>query len=152
MAETVVEHAAPNLPIEPDALAVVVRDGDARYRVQTNHHVVASETRWGMVWELLFGVLFFAPVLGMAVGAGLAGLMARVERMGVDEDFQRQVRDMLQPGTSALFMVVEEVTPETAVEAVSRYGGRVVTSSLCERSERALQERLHGAGPSPASL
>ncbi len=30
---------------------------------------------------------------------------------------------MLQPGTSALFLVVHKVTPERAVEALSKYGG-----------------------------
>src|SRR5215208_5187464 len=87
-AELLVERAERTLLIEPDALAVVVRDGDARYRLQTNHHVVGSDASWGMVWGLLFGALFFAPVLGMAVGAGLGALMGRIERMGIDEDFQ----------------------------------------------------------------
>ena len=73
-----------------------------------------------MLWGLLFGMLFFIPVFGMAVGAGLGALMGKVEKIGIDKEFQDQVRDMLQPGTSALFMVVEKVTPDKAVEALSR--------------------------------
>ncbi len=52
---------------------------------------------------------------------------------------------MLQPGTSALFMVVE-VTPDKAVEAMSKFGGTVLKSSLSNESQRELQEALHGEG------
>ncbi|HET9600561.1 MAG TPA: DUF1269 domain-containing protein, partial [Acidimicrobiales bacterium] len=57
-------------------------------------------------------------------------------------------RDMLQPGTSALFMVVEKATPDKAVEAMSRYGGTVLRSSLSNDAQCELQEALHGEGAS----
>ena len=82
----------------------------------------------------------------MAVGAGLGALMGKVEKSGIDKQFQDQVRDMLQPGTSALFMVVEKVTPDKAVEAMSKYGGTVLKSSLSNEAQQELQEALHGEG------
>jgi uncharacterized membrane protein len=69
-----------------------------------------------------------------------------VEKSGIDKQFQDQVRDMLQPGTSALFMVVEKVTPDKAVEAMSKYGGTVLKSSLSNEAQSELQEALHGEG------
>jgi uncharacterized membrane protein len=51
---------------------------------------------------------------------------------------------MLQPGTSALFMVVEKVTPDKAVEAMSKFGGTVLKSSLSNEAQQDLQEALHG--------
>ena len=51
-----------------------------------------------MFWGLLFGVLFFIPVFGMAVGAGLGALFGKVEKTGIDKQFQDQVRDMRQAG------------------------------------------------------
>jgi len=144
-AEREVERLGDELLIQPDALAVIVRDGDGVYRVQTNHHVVGADTSWGMLWELLFGALFFVPVLGMAVGAGLSALMGKVERIGTDREFEEQVRDMLQPGTSALFLIVEEVAPDKAVEALSQFGGTVLKSSVSRDAEAELQDHLHGA-------
>jgi uncharacterized membrane protein len=44
--------------------------------------------------------------------------------------------------------VVEKVTPDKAVEAMSKYGGTVLKSSLSKESERELQEALHGEGSS----
>jgi hypothetical protein len=52
---------------------------------------------------------------------------------------------MLQPGTSALFMIVEKITTDNAVEALSKYGGTVLKSSLPHDAERQIQEALHGA-------
>jgi uncharacterized membrane protein len=82
----------------------------------------------------------------MAVGAGMGALMGKVGKNAVDKQFESQVRDMLKPGTSALFMVVEKVTPDKAVEALSKYGGTVLKSSLSNEAQQELQEALHGQG------
>jgi uncharacterized membrane protein len=119
-----VDRLGCELVVEPDAVATVVRDKDGKYDVTTNHHAVGSGASYGMFWSLLFAVLFF------------------------DEEFQREVRDMVQPGTSALFLVVEKVTPDKAVERLSRFGGTVLKSSLSRDAQHKLQDALHGT---PAS-
>jgi uncharacterized membrane protein len=139
------QRLSEDLIIQPDAIAVIVRDADGKYRVTTNHHPVGAGASWGMFWGLLFGLLFFVPVFGMAVGAGLGALMGKVEKTGIDKEFQDQVRGMVKPGTSALFLVVEKVTPDKAVEALSRFGGTVLKSSLSKDTEKELQDALHGA-------
>jgi uncharacterized membrane protein len=139
-----VKRLAGDLVIEPDAVAVIVRDTEGKYKVTTNHHPVGAGATWGMFWGLLFGVLFFIPVFGMAVGAGLGALFGKIEKTGIDKEFQQQVRDMIKPGNSALFMVVEKVTPDKAVEGLSHYGGTVLKSSLSKDAEKELQEALHG--------
>jgi uncharacterized membrane protein len=139
-----VKKLAQDLIIQPDAVAVIVRDKDGKYSVTTNHHLVGAGASYGMFWGLLFGLLFFVPVFGMAIGAGLGALMGKVEKTGIDKDFQQQVRDMVTPGTSALFLVVEKVTPDKAVEGLSRFGGTVLKSSLSKDAQRELQDALHG--------
>jgi uncharacterized membrane protein len=134
-----------DLIIEPDAVAVIVRDKEGKYHVHTSHHAVGGGATWGMFWGLLFGLLFFVPVFGMAVGAGLGALFGKIEKSGIDKEFQEQVRDMLKPGTSALFVVVEKVTPDKAVDALSQYGGTVLKSSLSKEAESELQDALHGS-------
>ncbi len=143
------QRLARDLIIEPDAIAAIRRDMDGKFHVQTSHHPVAGGTSWGMFWGLLFGMIFFVPFLGMAIGAGLGALMGKVEKTGIDKEFQDRVRDMVQPGTSALFLVLESVTPDKAVEALSRFGGTVLKSSLSKEAEAELQEALHGATPTP---
>ena len=98
--------------------------------------MVGRGATWGMWWGLLFGVLFFIPVFGMAIGAGMGALMGKVTKSGIDKQFQDQVRGMLKPGTSALFLMVEKVTPDKAVEAMSKYGGTVLKTSLSKEGEK----------------
>ena len=148
-AEAAAEEArqlARDLIIEPDAIAAIVRDREGKYHVHTSHHPVSAGATWGMFWGMLFGLLFFIPVFGMAVGVGLGALMGKVTKTGIDREFQDQVRGMLQPGTSALFLMVEKVTPDKAVEALSKYGGNVLKTSLSKEGEAELQEALHGGG------
>ncbi|MBV8956052.1 MAG: DUF1269 domain-containing protein, partial [Solirubrobacterales bacterium] len=56
--------------------------------------------------------------------------------------FQKQVRDYVKPGTSALFIVIEQATPDKAVAALQQYGGTVIKTSLSEEDIARLQEAL----------
>jgi uncharacterized membrane protein len=135
---------AKDLIIQPDAIATIIRDREGKFHVTTNHHAVAGGTTWGMFWGLLFGMLFFIPILGMAVGAGLGALTGKLAKGAINKEFQQRIRDELQPGTSALFLVLEAVTPDKAVEALSQFGGTVLKSSLPKETEAELQDALHG--------
>ena len=138
------QRLAKDLIIQPDAIAAIIRDKEGKFHVTTTHHAVAGGTTWGMFWGLLFGMLFFVPFLGMAIGAGMGALMGKMTKGAVNKEFQDQVRDLLQPGTSALFLVIEKATPDKAVAAMSKFGGTVLKTSLSEEDTAKLQEALHG--------
>jgi uncharacterized membrane protein len=140
---------AEDLIIQPDAIASISRDQEGKFHVSTSHRAVAFGATWGMFWGMFFGFLFFIPVLGMAVGAGLGALTGKLSKNAVNKEFEAQVREMLQPGTSALFLVVEKVTPDRAISALARYGGTVLKSSLSKEAEAELQEALHGPEQAP---
>jgi uncharacterized membrane protein len=146
------ERLASDLIIEPDAIATVRRDANGKFHTTTNHHSVAGGTTWGMFWGFLFGLLFFIPFFGMAVGAGLGAILGKIEKTGIDKKFQDQIRQMLQPGTSALFLIVDRATPDKAVAAMSKYGGTVLKSSLSKDAEQELQEALHGQPGEPVRV
>jgi uncharacterized membrane protein len=75
----------------------------------------------------------------------LGALMGKVAKVGIDKQFEQQVKDMVQPGTSALFLVVEHATPDKALEAMAPFGGTVLKSSLSKDAEKQLLVALHGA-------
>ena len=134
-----------DLILETDAMAAIQRHPDGKYQVTTNHGpTTGGGATWGMFWGLLFGLLFFIPVLGMAVGAGLGALFGHLEKSAVDKQFQEEVREMVKPGTSALFLVIEKATPDKAVAAMSKFGGTVLKTSLSEEATKNLQDALHG--------
>jgi uncharacterized membrane protein len=139
------QRLAKDLILQPDAIAAIRRDAEGKFHVQTSHNPTGTGASWGMFWGLLFGMLFFIPFLGMAIGAGLGALMGKVTKTGIDRDFQDQVRELVQPGTSALFLILESVTTDKAVDALSRFGGTVLKSSLSKEAEAELQEALHGS-------
>ena len=135
-----------DLVIQADAVAAIVRDAEGNYHTHTTHTAsTGAGATWGMFWGLLFGLLFFIPVFGMAIGAGMGALMGKLGKSSIDKQFQDQVRDMLKPGTSCLFLMLEKVTPDKAVEAMSKYGGTVLKTSLSKQDEQELQDALHGA-------
>ena len=56
----------------------------------------ARRARWRF-WGLLFGLLFFVPLLGMAIGAGMGALAGSMTDVGIDDDFIRKVRTRSHP-------------------------------------------------------
>jgi len=54
-------------------------------------------------WGLLFGLIFFVPLLGLAIGAASGALFGSMRDVGISDAFIREVREKITPGTSALF-------------------------------------------------
>jgi uncharacterized membrane protein len=138
-----VQRLVRHLRIEPDAVAVVRRDRDGRFHLTTNHHPVAGEVTWGMVWMLAFELLLTRPTAGLEA---LSELVAG----SVDERFRSGIRDRLGPGTSALFLAVEDGQPDRVVEVLGPYGGEVLRTTITAARLAALQEALHGAAVAAA--
>ncbi len=80
-------------------------------RPTTRHSEAAElrrETGWGAVWGLLFGALFFLPLLGAAAGAGVAAIHKAMERVGIGAEQMETLRWQIVEGTSALFLLTED--------------------------------------------
>ena len=140
------------LIIQADQVASISRDLEGKYHVHTNHGGASAGggAWWGGFWGMLFGLLFFIPFAGLAIGAGMGALFGHLGQKGIDKAFQQQVRDYLKPGTSALFLVVEKVTPDKAIAALQQYGGTVIKTSLSDEDTKRLQEAL--TPPTPTNV
>ncbi len=132
------------LIIQAEQVAAISRDMEGKYHVHTQHGgaSAAGGAWWGGFWGLLFGLLFFIPFAGLAIGAGMGALFGHFGEKGIDKAFQQQVRDYVKPGTSALFMVIDQVTPDKAIAAMQQYGGTVIRTSLSDEDTKRLQEAL----------
>ncbi|MEI6448661.1 MAG: DUF1269 domain-containing protein, partial [Actinomycetes bacterium] len=60
-----------DLIVELQDAAEVVRDQDGKPHVKHGHSLVGVGALGGAFWGMLFGLLFFVPFLGLAIGAGL---------------------------------------------------------------------------------
>jgi uncharacterized membrane protein len=143
-ARQTVQRLEADLIIQADQVASISRDLEGKYHVHTTHGGASAGggAIWGSFWGLLFGLLFFVPFAGLALGAGFGALFGHLGEKGIDKAFQEQVRDYVKPGTSALFMVIEQMTEDKAIAALEQYGGTVIRTSLSEEDTKKLQEAL----------
>ena len=121
-----VRHLEATLIIQADQVAAIRRDQEGNLHTNTGHGAsgTAGGAAMGGMWGFLFGLLFFIPFAGLALGAGMGAMFGHFGEKGIDKAFQQQVRDYLQPGTSALFMVIEQATPDKAIAACSSTAAR----------------------------
>jgi uncharacterized membrane protein len=87
---------AADLIIQPDAIAVIVRDEDGSYYVHTTHHMVGGGAIWACSEGSCSGCCSSSR---SSEGAGMGALMGKLARTSIDKQFQDQVRGMLQPDT-----------------------------------------------------
>jgi len=106
-----------DLIIQADQVAAIRRDQEGKYHITTTHGGASSGggAVWGGFWGFLFGLIFFVPFAGLAIGAGFGALFGHLGEKAIDKEFQNQVRDQVQPGTSALFMIIEKATPDKVI-------------------------------------
>jgi uncharacterized membrane protein len=143
LAEREVRRLAGAGVFAPAFVAAVARDRAGRYRAAGQRGLTAGAT-WHMLRGIVaLGALTYRPLLGAITAASAVADLAggRVR----DRAFEQDVRDMLEPGTSVLLLVVDKVTPDEALEPLSRFGGAVLKSSLSREAEHELADALRGA-------
>ena len=137
--------------IDLEDAAVIRRDKKGKLHVTTPvHHAAASGALSGLFWGTVIGLLFLfplAPVVGVAGGLMGAALGSATD-LGIKDEFKQRVQDLVQPGTSAILMVVRKATPDKVLEALRPYGGTVLQTSLTREAEQQLMKALHGDDPS----
>lgn len=96
----------------------------------------------GGFWGLLIGALFLAPHIGLLVGAASGGLAGALSDVGVDDEFMRELADVLQPGSAALFILIQKMTADKLLDELKGVGGKVLRTSLDHSMEQQLRDAL----------
>ena len=131
--------------IDLDDAAYVTKGQDGKVKVHQGHDLTGAGALGGGFWGLLFGLLFFVPILGLAVGAGLGALIGHYSDYGIDKEFMEGIRAQMKPGSSAIFVLVRKSTPDKVIPEIAKYGGTVLQSNLSEDAEQKLQAALDEA-------
>ena len=134
--------------LEVEDLVVVVRDEDGTVDVRQGSTGVGTAAVGGAMWGGLIGLVFLAPLLGMAVGALAGGAVwkSAFGDEGVAESFVDELRESLTPGSAALVLLVRQVTPEKVLPHIREHG-RIIQTSLSDKVEAQLDAALAAAGP-----
>ena len=97
-------------------------------------------------------MLVLAAVLFAAVGAVAGAAGAGLSALGLNQMFLHQVRETLEPGRAALFVVVRGgADPERAIEALQPLAPRVLRTNLPPDAEQRLLAAFTGTAPQPGS-
>jgi len=88
----------------------------------------------------LFGLLFFVPLFGMAVGAAMGAVSGSMADVGIDDDFIASVRSEVQPGTSALFVMTSDAVQDKVREAFAEEKPKLIHTNLSKEEEARLSE------------
>lgn len=120
--------------------AVVVRKPDGKVKVKQAANLVGEGALGGAFWGMLIGIIFWIPWLGAGIGALSGAVSAHFTDIGVDDDFIKEVGDTIDPGHSALFLLVKEATPDKIVGELKQYKGKILQTSLSAEDEAKLKE------------
>ena len=94
----------------------------------------------GAFWGFLFGLIFFVPFFGAVVGAAMGALGGHFADYGIGKDFIEQVRSKVTEGSSALFLLLGQVTADRVVEAFkSAPKFEIIASNLSMEQEAKLK-------------
>jgi uncharacterized membrane protein len=132
--------------IQVEDVVVMIRDEDGTVDVRQGSSGVAAAVVGGGMIGGLIGLIFLAPLFGMAVGAAGAGAMwnSTFGDAGVAESFVKELSERLTPGTSALILLVREMDPEQVVPRIEE-PGHVVRTTLNDQVEAQLDAAFAAA-------
>jgi uncharacterized membrane protein len=122
--------------------AAVVSWPQNRKKPQTRqiYGMAGAGAAYGALWGFLFGLIFFVPLLGMAMGAGMGALGGSLADVGIDDDFIKQVREKVTPGTSALFVLTSGATYDRVIAELNQYDFEIISTNLPAEEEQMLRE------------
>ena len=119
--------------------AVVVRKQDGKVKVKQAVSLVGAGALGGAFWGMLIGLLFWMPWLGLAIGAAAGAVGGALTDVGVDDKFIKEVGEKIQPGQSALFLMVESWTEDKVLDQIKGFGAEVIQTSLSKEDEAKLR-------------
>jgi uncharacterized membrane protein len=133
--------------------AVAVKDQKGKVKVtQTLEKMhTGSAALWSGFWGLLIGLLFLAPIFWGLFGALMGYLFSKGTDLGIDNKFIKDVGDSLDPGQSALFILVVEATQDKVLPEMAEFGGTVFQTSLSNEDEEMLKKALEHEDVSAAA-
>jgi len=123
-----------------DAATVTWPEGKKRPKTRQLHHLAGLGALSVSFWGLLFGLLFFVPLLGLAVGAAVGGLSGSLADVGIDDDFINGVREEVQPGTSALFVLTSDAVLDKVRDAFAGTKPELIHTNLSDDEEARLRD------------
>jgi uncharacterized membrane protein len=153
--------------IELRDAVTVYRDYSGKLRVDQTYITTGEGAAWGGLWGSLIGLTLAIPFTAGASAAAAAGALAAGalgggalgaatgaldvefwrDTVGISEDFISEVGALVQPGDSAIFVLVRRADPAYVADQFRGFGGTVLRSTLTQEQTERVQAVLDGKKP-----
>jgi uncharacterized membrane protein len=130
-------------------VAVVVRHPDGSFTLNREKFPAAANILGCSVVVFLAGLVVGVPITGATIGAMVGGTGTAVAvsaSVGIGDDFIREVKGMMKPGTSAIFVLDQEGDMDVILHAIRGLGGTVLKTNVDRERAQLIQSTL--AAPS----
>lgn len=136
-----------------DASIVRWPQGAKKPHTEQLHNLAGAGALSGAFWGFLFGLIFFVPFFGLAIGAAMGALAGHFADVGISDDFIKQVKSQVTPGTSAIFLMTSGAVVDRVREAFKGVKFEVMSTNLSAEQEAKLREEFGVEEPTemPAS-
>ncbi len=129
------------LHLDDAVIAIKVSDDKIRL-VQTKDVSAPQAAMSGSWWGLLAGLFVGGPLVGLALGAAVGGIWAKMRDIGIDDDEMRRIGESLEVGEAALFLLTTDCHQSHVLFEASRFEGRLLVSTLDEATNERVREAL----------
>jgi uncharacterized membrane protein len=126
-----------------DDAVVVAKDDSGKVQIENEMDPgVKAGLVGGGLLGFLIGFIFGGPIGSMIVGTVGGALIGKLFKTGIDPKFVKQVTESLVPGSSALFLLLQEEQLEPVLFALQPYQGKLFQTSLSPEVEDRLRQAL----------
>jgi len=130
--------------IELEDIAWVTKDASGKMKLHQATSLTGVAASGGAMWGFIFGLLFLAPVAGLAIGAASGALVGHFSDIGINDKWIKEVAGSIPANGSALFVLARNSKNERVLPEMAKLGGKVIKTSLTEEQQGALSDALSG--------
>jgi len=112
--------------IELEDAVIATRSPGSDVQIEQTHKQGGRFALRGGGAGLLAGLLLGGPILGLVGGVAAGGIAGALKDYGLDDTFVKEVSRWVQPGTSALFLLVKEAKADEVLEKLRPHGAIVL--------------------------
>ncbi len=125
--------------------ALISKDSSGEIKIGDENHPVLKGAGIGAAIGVLTGAIFLIPVAGLALGVVAGSLLGRWGKSGAEDDFkgfQQNVAHELQPGGSAILLLIQTDAPDRVVNDLGHFGGKLMSYDLSKEQLDELQKEI----------
>jgi len=128
-----------------DQVVEVVRKPDGEIKIKEEPRLTGVGAVSGAFWGLLMGLIFLVPVAGFIIGSVSGAVAGHFAKYGISKEYMKEIDAAIQPGQSALFLLVDNVKADRVIPMLTEFHPKVLRTSLSADQEAKLKEAFGGS-------